>query len=192
MKKTVFVILFCLLGFGGLQAQKVALGLKTGVNLASIGGDAAETFASRTGFHIGAFAGLKFGKIGLQPELLFSLQGAQGEDDSNIKINTSYVNVPILLKVYIIKGLNVQLGPQFGVLLDVNQEGGLAIDFEEAYRGADISGCFGAGLELGKVNIMARYTLGLNDITQEDVIVGFEEYRANNQVFQLSIGYSFL
>ncbi|MFN3840289.1 MAG: hypothetical protein ACK4RF_06245, partial [Cyclobacteriaceae bacterium] len=62
------------------QAQ-VALGIKAGVNLASIDANVDNT-SNITAFHGGAFALFKLTKIGIQPELLFSQQGSSIKDVS--------------------------------------------------------------------------------------------------------------
>ena len=54
-------------------------------------------------------------KVGIQADLLYSQQGA--EFDAG-EFDLSYVNIPVVLKYYLVQGLNIQAGPQFGFVVD--------------------------------------------------------------------------
>lgn len=155
-------------------SQGVDLGIKFGANFATISD--ASGLDNKTGFHAGAFAALKFNdNIALQGELLFSEQGAKFAPGD---FNLDYVNVPIIVKYYLVQGLNIQLGPQFGFLVNDNIEG---IDQENM----DISAVMGLGFDLPLgLRIDVRYNLGLTDIVKNS--------DGKNQVISIAIGYSFL
>jgi hypothetical protein len=60
----------------------------------------------------------------IQPELLYAQQGTKislsyevtnSHYKSNLDLN--YLNIPVMLKYYVLKGLTVQAGPQIGILL---------------------------------------------------------------------------
>jgi hypothetical protein len=184
MKK--LCILTLLVAVAGMaSAQSIALGLKGGLNYAQLGGT--DFKDSRTGFHGGAFFQAKVSKFAIQPEVLFSAQGATFDagpgDDIRTKID--YVNVPIILKTYLIAGLNLQLGPQFGFVMGKKLDGNGDGISKDDIKDKDISLALGAGwdLPLG-LSIDARYNLGLTEITENDNLAA-----ARNQVFQISVGY---
>jgi carbohydrate-selective porin OprB len=156
------------------HGQGIDLGIKFGANFASIS-DAGE-LDSKTGFHAGAFAAFKFNdKIALQGEVLYSQQGAKFAPGD---FNLDYVNVPIIVKYYLIQGLNIQLGPQFGVLVNDNFED---VDPETM----DISAVMGVGYDLPfGFRIDGRYNLGFTDIVKNS--------DGKNQVISIALGYSFL
>src|SRR3982750_2148680 len=119
MKKSnlfLYVFVGALLCSTGAFAQgEFALGIKGGLNFANVNtSSAGATYDARTGYNAGAFMLLKFGKIGVQPEVLFSQQGTKvkyygGSFDQNF----SYVNIPVIVKLYTVAGINIQVGPQF-------------------------------------------------------------------------------
>ena len=96
-------LLFILLFVSQLNhAQDIDFGVKLGANFATL--NDASNASNKTGFVGGVFANLKFGKIGIQPELLYSQQGAEFDA---FDFDLNYINVPVMLKYYLIGGLNV-------------------------------------------------------------------------------------
>ncbi|NOT76244.1 MAG: PorT family protein [Cyclobacteriaceae bacterium] len=174
------------------QAQ-LALGIKGGLNFANISGDAGTTYDGRTGYHAGAFFLAKFGKIGLQPEVIFSQQGTSIKyNGGSLENNFSYVNIPIILKLYLVGGVNLQAGPQFGFLtsakgdtFDINGNK-ITQDIKDNVKSSDVSIGLGAGWDLPfGLTIDARYNLGITDNANSGG-------SAKNQVFQLSAGFKLL
>lgn len=170
-----FVLLFSLHS----KAQEIDFGLKAGANFSTL--TDASGLSNKTGFLAGAFLGVKFSdKFALQPELLYSQQGAEfnlGDFDLN------YVNVPVVVKYYIVQGLNLQAGPQFGFLVDdnISDVSGNIRDSESF----DLSGIIGAGYDLPLgLRIDARYHFGFTDV--------FDSASGKNGVFSVALGYSFL
>lgn len=194
MKKLNFTMLVVGLLFassGAFAQGEFAIGIKGGLNFANINtSSAGETYNSRTGFNAGAFLLLKFGKVGIQPEVLFSQQGTKLKyNGASIDQNFSYVNIPIIVKLYTIAGINIQVGPQFGFLTNsptaqTIQAGGSSVTVDQAYKKSDVSAALGLGWDLPfGLTVDGRYNLGLtkvNDDAGPDV---------KNQVWQLSVGY---
>lgn len=171
MKKIIFLILLVLFTTKSFS-QGVDLGIKVGANFASLTDDV-ET---RTGLNFGGFATIKFNdKIALQGDLLYSQQGAELLDIG--KVDLDYMNVPVVLKYYLVKKLNIQVGPQFGFLVnddDLNTES------------MDIAGVVGLGLDLPLgFRIDGRYNFGLTEIFPD--VSGLK-----NNVLSLSVGWSIL
>ena len=180
-------------------AQDLGLGLKAGLNLASINTDEDFDYGTNTGFHVGAFANLKVSdKFGIQPELIYSKQGAQADLELfGVKIestvNTSYLNIPVMANFYLIDGLSINVGPQVGLLLSAEAESdGEEQDIKDEYKSLAIAAGAGLTYELPMgLSIAARYNLGLTDITEdyEDPDFGTIEDKSTNQVIQVSVGY---
>lgn len=171
MKKIIFLILLVLFTTKSFS-QGVDLGIKVGANFASLTDDV----KTRTGLNFGGFATIKFNdKIALQGDLLYSQQGAELLDIG--KVDLDYMNVPVVLKYYLVKKLNIQVGPQFGFLVnddDLNTES------------IDIAGVVGLGLDLPLgFRIDGRYNFGLTEIFPD--VSGLK-----NNVLSLSVGWSIL
>jgi len=165
-----------------LLAQGIDFGVKAGVNFASISD--ASGLSNRTGFTGGVFAGGRFGdKFGIQGELLYSQQGAEFELGN---FNLDYVNIPILARYFLVQGLNIQAGPQFGILVNDDAQtliGEIVNDI--GTNNFDISGIVGVGYDLPLgLRVSGRYQFGLNDVS--------DEANGKNSVVTLAVGYSFL
>jgi hypothetical protein len=195
MKKLFLIaILAVTVSVASAQVQ-VAIGLKAGPNFSSINTDATagQNYKSRTGFHGGAFVNVKLTKIAIQPEILFSQQGSTVKINSqNYDQNFNYINVPIMVKLYLAAGLNLQLGPQFGFVSlaeaptydQVNQKWTVQ-DVKDEVKKFDLSAAMGAGWDLPfGLTVDARYNLGLSKINEKSAAPA-----AKNQVYQVSIGY---
>lgn len=182
------------------QAQ-VAIGIKGGPNFATIDtkSSAGENYKNRAGFHGGAFVLIKAAKIGIQPEVIFSQQGSKVEINSqNFESNFSYLNIPIILKLYTVAGINLQAGPQFGFITSAKTP--IQDQFGGTYRVEDVkdkmkSSDFTLGLGLGwdlpfGLTLDARYNLGLSKIY--DDAPANQSNDAKNQVFQFSLGYKLI
>jgi hypothetical protein len=178
-----------------LNAQ-AAFGIKGGLNLTALKIDDPEaSYDSRTGFHAGVFLRGKFGKVGLQPEVLFFTQRGEGSFSGFDKVEESftYLSIPVILKFYPVGGLNLQLGPQFGFLIDGEQTRQLGLiktthDIKEAYKSSDVSISLGAGYDAGfGLNIDFRYNIGVMDINNEA-----NGEPAKSRIFLVSLGWNFL
>ena len=174
-------ILFILTAFltTSVLSQQIDLGIKAGANFATI--TDATGLSNRTGFLIGVFAGVKFGdKLGIQGDLLYSQQGA----NSNPKdINLNYINVPIVLKYYLVQGFNLQAGLQFGFIVDDNIK--VVLGNVIKAESFDLAGVLGLGYDFPfGIRIEGRHNFGLTDI--------FNNADGKNSVTSIAIGYSFL
>ena len=175
------------LSTGAFAQAQIAIGIKAGPNFATINADdPGTTYKNRTGYHFGAFGLIKLTKIGIQPEILFSQQGTKVKVDGNdFESNFSYINIPIILKLYTIAGINLQAGPQFGFLSKAEIDDDDAKDF---VKSSDVSLALGAGWDLPfGLTLDARYNLGLSDIND-----GISEDKVKNQVWQISVGYKLI
>src|SRR5690554_996724 len=188
MRKLFFIVLIGILGVEVSSAQELDLGLKAGANFSNFSDTKGLDMSSKTGFQVGAFAAIRMGNIAIQPELLYSQQGAKFDHN---KINMDYVNVPVMFKYYLFQGLNIQAGPQFGFIVDDNVKNSISSGAEA--REFDVSGLVGIGLDLPfGFCLDGRYNFGLSDSiksTSEGVNL---INPGKNSVFTVSVGYSFL
>jgi hypothetical protein len=196
MKKITLGILLLFAVSSAFAQIQLAVGLKAGPNFSSINTDASagENYKGRTGFHGGAFVLIKATKIGVQPEFIFSKQGAKFTFNSQeYESNYDYFNIPVIVKLYLAAGLNLQVGPQFGFLTAVDgnvvkdtgtQQEAVALAKDE-FKKSDLSAAFGLGWDLPfGLTIDARYNLGLSKIQDNPDLDA-----TKNQVFQVSLGY---
>jgi hypothetical protein len=201
MKKTILVLAATLVLFTAQQSfaqMQLAVGIKAGPNFANINTDESATanYKNRTGFHGGAFLLIKATKIGIQPEVIFSQQGSKVTINSqDYESNFSYINVPIIIKLYTVAGINIQAGPQFGFVnkaeTPIRDEitGITSVkDAKDRVKNTDITAALGLGWDLPfGLTIDARYNLGLSKIFDEAPSQQTED--AKNQVIQVSVGY---
>jgi hypothetical protein len=204
MKKIIITLFFASVSLFSFSQTQFAIGIKAGPNFANIDTDASagEIYETRTGWHAGAFLQIRGEKVGFQPEVIFSQQGQKfqySSTDPSLERNFSYVNIPLVVKLYTVAGLNLQVGPQFGFLTSAEQEdfstpGGDAIteeDIKNDMKKMDFSLALGVGWDLPfGLTIDGRYNWGLSDnddgvITNSGVSVG----QIKNQVWQISVGY---
>lgn len=217
MKKLLLFAAFAAFTFTAANAQsEFRIGFKGGANFASVGGDFTDNYDGRISFHLGGLVEIPISdKFAVQPELLYSSQGAKSEYDDSFgdsivigkeKLKLDYINIPIMAKYYIIDGLSVEAGPQFGVLISAKNEYEISDfrgdesgddDVKDLYKTLDISFGFGGSYRLNNgLFFSARYVLGISDITNEDDLgdfgpFGIEAFKQRNSVIQLSAGFSF-
>jgi hypothetical protein len=157
-------------------SQEIDLGLKLGANFATLGD--LQQFDNEIGFVGGAYLDLKFGKFGIQPELLYSQQDGQFDITA---FDLNYVNIPVMFKFYIVGGLNLQLGPQFGILVNDSIPDSISQSVET--ESFDLAGTAGLGLDLPLgLRANARYVFNVeNDFETANFTDGF---------FTLSLGFN--
>lgn len=182
MKKLIVGVLMLFIGTAAIS-QELDLGVKAGVNFANISD--VDNLSSKTGFQAGIFAGIKFtDKVGVQADVLYSQQGAEFDFG---KFDVNYINIPIVLKYYLVQGLNVQAGPQFGFVLDddiYNDNFGVH-SVEGNAEKSDVSAVVGAGYDFPfGIRLDARYNFGFTDVLKDG--------KSKNNVFSVALGYSFL
>jgi hypothetical protein len=163
----------------------IGIGIKGGLNFAGVTDPQGFEFDNRTGILVGAYVPIMFNKgFGIQPEIIFSSQGAKFESDVS-KYN--YVNIPLLLQWRFLKIIKLQVGPQIGFLTSAEVDGN---DVAEFLKDTDLSLAFGAEVLL-PLGLMAgaRYNLGLTDIND-----GFPTIDDNiqNRVLQLYVGFKLI
>jgi hypothetical protein len=183
MKKFFFIAfsLITISSFSQAMDCNCNYGIKAGANFASITN--ASGLSNRTGFLVGIFGGVKLSDmVIIQGDLLYSQQGAEFDSE---KIDLSYINIPIVIKYFVVGGLNIQAGPQFGFIVDDNINEVFEDIVEPETETFDFTGVVGLGYDFPmKIKVEARYNFGLTDI--------FTNADGKNSVASLTLGYSFL
>lgn len=180
MKKHFFLAaLLALVAFSS-QAQLLKIGMKAGLNYANFSGTSIQTDAI-TSYHAGLVSEIKLlEKFAIQPELLYTTQGATYENaGSEFKNELGYIAIPVLAKIYLSKSISLELGPQASFLL--SEKNNFDVEDPNTFEFA-----IDAGLSLKitkSIFIQGRYVLGLTDISPNA--------DAKNSVFQLSAGLMF-
>ncbi len=112
---------------------------------------------SETGFYIGALADIAFSeRFHLQPEVTYGSAG-----------DLSFVYVPVIAKVYVFKGFNVQFGPQFNFNSNISEIKDLLADliaednedrFTDSLKSSGFDIAFGLGYDINdRFALQARY-----------------------------------
>jgi opacity protein-like surface antigen len=195
MKKVLTLLILITAGsslFAQSWSDKFQFGIKGGANFATVAGDDFDSPDSRTSFYAGLVAEAPLTEaLSIQPEVFYSGQGFDLNDNSDgtdAEYQIDYIQVPILLKVYLVDGLNIQAGPQFG--FKVNEE----VEFQPTNDGGDIDTDavrdfdfqLTSGLEYKFAEsffIQARYTYGFSEL--------IEDTDVHNSYFSAGIGYMF-
>jgi len=222
MRRLLVVFAGCvlfLLPKGSSAQLKMEVGAKAGMNIAGLGLSsdgklAGVNYNGRVGFHLGAYGLIRKGKLGVQPEIVYSQQGQTYNTPNyhGLRSNLGYINVPIVFKYYPVGGLSIQAGPQFGLLVaakgDLIQtvysngasslgQASLDQDLKSYLNSTDFSIVFGAGLDLPwGLNLTFRYNYGVSNInkypggnssggTTEGPL--FSVAKTQNQVIQISL-----
>lgn len=198
MKKNLLTAVVAVMCVGGAFAQ-LSMGPKVGLNVSSLTGDGTNY---RAGVNVGVFANYRINNLlAIQPEFLYSMQGAAFDDVPVLtetlesSYTSHYIDIPVLLKVYPWRGLNVQVGPQFGFCVDDEYKLKLAgkelssddlkkYGYDQSARTFDFAIALGLGYEFDfGMTIDARYNFGLTNI--------YEKGDAKNTLLMISLGYEF-
>ncbi|MBS7255638.1 porin family protein [Flavobacterium branchiicola] len=190
--KKIILSAIAVMAFAFTNAQETRFGVKGGLNITSFAGGNYYDANSLVGFQVGGFAEIKvIERLSIQPELLFSTQGAQlkfGNSDFDTKLN--YINVPVLAKFYITKQFTAEAGPQLGFLVSAKSEGE---DVKDGFKSVDTGFNFGVGYNFtDNFSVNARYTVGLSNIADNDAETWDDYYDSpKNSVFAVTLGYKF-
>jgi opacity protein-like surface antigen len=185
--KKLFFAAAAVFAFGMTNAQEARFGAKGAVNFATITGQ--DGAKNKVGFAIGGFAEIKVSdKFAVQPELMYSIQGAKSEGGS---LELNYINIPVMGKFMVTEEISLQAGPQLGILMSATakSDAGGSNDFKDQTKGIDFGLNFGAGYNIGEdMMIDLRYNLGLSQIEKE---LASGQTASKNAVIQLGFGYKF-
>ncbi len=196
-------VLVCLLTlvWGSIaSAQGLSFGARAGINIAEASFDSdadGPDTSARIGIVSGGFVTIPLVSwLELQPEVLYSQKGAGfNEEGIDSSVRLDYVEFPILARVsrrgsglqYYIAG-----GPSLAVRVRARARadfGGATeeIDISDEVETTDFGVAFGGGIELGRLVVDARYTLGLKDVDKDDT----DAVKVTNRAFSFTAGVRF-
>ena len=145
MKKQIILLFALATSFAALSQNKVAVGVKAGINNSSFKGDAAKslngilentngivTTQGKTAFFGGLYADIPLGgNFSFEPGVQYAQKGYDIKGSYDIKnldflalnakasLISNYIDMPVLLKANI-EGLQIFAGPQFSYLVNSN------------------------------------------------------------------------
>ena len=167
---------------------------KVGVTLATISSDDSK-------FKFGMAAGIE-GQyqlnnwFGLSAAVMYSQQGAKAKN-YDLKLNTEYINIPVMAKFYVTKGLSLNVGLQPGFMTKAKAKGdGRTIDVKSNCNKVDFSIPMSIAYEFENgLTFEARYTTGLTNVGKDVFDSTYSSwdkaYQNKNEVFMLTVGYKF-
>jgi hypothetical protein len=192
MKTRLTVLIICVLIAQASMAQ-FHIGIKGGANIGKIQGRSFKDEFSY-GYNAGGFVNIGLGLFSIQPEVLFNqytstldsnykdiYRNVINSRQSKVKLN--YLTIPILLDFKFLGPVHIQMGPQYGILLDQNKN--LLQNGREAFKKGDFSMVGGTQLNIGKLRVSGRYIIGLNNVNDID-----NQYKWKNQAIQVSVGFA--
>lgn len=170
-------------------SQGLKLGIKGGATLNKITGKSfKEQFTF--GYHIGGFATIGLGNtLAIQPEVMFNQVNVDSSSSFSAiyqfnkvgKVKLNYLTIPLLLNINANKFVTLQVGPQFGVLM--NKSKTLVQNGKDAFKGGDFSMLGGLQLNISHFRLYGRYAIGLNNLNDID-----NREKWKGQSVQLGIG----
>ncbi|MEO6187900.1 MAG: porin family protein [Ginsengibacter sp.] len=191
MKTRLIIVAICMFISPAVFSQSFTIGIKGGANLNKLTGKSFKDEFS-FGYHIGGYVAAGGAKLYVQPEVLFNqVNQDTASDFSQIyqfrqvdKIKLNYLTIPILLGYRLNKVVSLQVGPQFGILLDQNKD--LLQNGEDAFKSGGFSLVGGIQLGFSKVNVYGRYVGGMTNL---DNVGDKDSWKLN--AIQLGIGIGF-
>jgi hypothetical protein len=186
MKTLLFAV--SMLASAAAFSQDFQFGVKGGVNISNYTGGDFENSAI-VGFHGGVIVGLMLGDhFSIQPEALFSAQGAKikGVSNNEEKFKVSYITLPVLAKYRFTGGFYIEAGPQVGFKLDESIPDNTIENFAEDL---DLSIAAGIGYHspIG-LGIGARYNAGLSKVGNFDASTADPDFK--NSTLQFFVFYT--
>lgn len=183
MRKFSLLVLLSVLSSAAF-AQSFSIGPKAGLNISNYTGSDIETDA-RVGYHLGGIMNFGIGKVfSIQPEVLFSTQGAKIDNGAQRDFRINYVAVPVMFKFRARGGFYFEFGPQASFKTNENIPDQTIDHFA---KNLDLAGAVGLGYQAGfGLGIGARYIAGFSKVGDFDQSAAMNP-DLKNSVIQLSV-----
>lgn len=170
------------------SAAPFTFGVKAGLNVSTISGGDSK---SKAGFYAGGFMNIPVASsFSVQPEVLYNGVGAKADGMSDVKVNLSYISVPVMFQYNATPEFYLEAGPQFSFLVDSKiKYQSVSVKANDYIKTFD----FGIGIGAGyfftpHIGVNARYVAGVTDIGKK---LGGDQPEGKNNVFQVGLAYKF-
>ncbi|UZR96412.1 porin family protein [Chondrinema litorale] len=209
-----FTIICLLLLAINVKAQDVfpksSFGLKAGVNLNSWTNEFPfytyegqelypDDWETTYGFHFGAVVNIRLSQlVAIEPGIMYTMKGTglyaeAGNTRAEATVESNYLDIPFLLRLYVSDGFNLFVGPQMGYHLNSAYDltvGDISIvekeDISNDINELDFAGVLGLGYEFESgFNINISGELGFNTVD------GYDYLDTYNRTIRFSMGYLF-
>ena len=222
MIKKLFAIGIFTLTINNIINAQVTYGVRSGINYAKWQGEDLQIIEDlidktdgyivtkgRTGMHIGGYVHIPLSEtFAFEPGLAYSKKGYSLKGDFQIpvlkylginaraQVQSHYIDIPLLIRANVYKGLNVYAGPQVSYLVrsTLNAKIGVlgitlfnrGVGITERFNKIDMGLTGGVGYQFENgLNVQAGYDYGLSKLDKND------NYSAYNRVVKVSVGFSF-
>jgi len=208
MKKILIILSIVILALPVEAQRKTVLGITGGANFSSLSSKEWKESDRKVGFYLGILADIPLtNKISIQSELLYATYGADvivwtAPRLSEIEYSFDYIQIPIVGKLEIYRGLSIEIGPAFNFLvrekgyrpgsMNIVDEDGNIIrnqkDIDPHGSKFEFSGLVGVSYKLSKSWVVsARYTQGLTNAFNSQS--SWDD--AKNNAFRFGLGFIF-
>ena len=222
MKGKIFLSMMSTLLFMNVINAQISYGIRAGANFSKWQGDdlqIVEDLVEKTdgylvtkgltGFHAGGYVNIPISEtFSFEPGLEYSKKGYSIKGDLKIdalkflavnagaQVQQHYIDIPLVLKANVVKGLQVYAGPQVSYLVrsTLNAKVGVlgislfnkGFGITERFNKVDLGLTGGIGYQFGNgINLRAGYDYGLSKLDKND------NYAAYNRVVKVSVGFTF-
>ncbi len=202
MKKIVLLAIATIMGASASFAQ-LSFGVKAGFSATNYWGEDVN-HGMKPSYEAGLVLEYKFNnKFAVAPEVLFASQGGKMtseksvlgiKSEGDLTFNTNYINVPVMLKYYVVPSFAIDFGPQVGFNVYSKTTGSGSIAGVSGSKTADLkdkTNTVDFGLGLGatysvtdNLFVQARYTMGFTKVFDGDADI------KNGNIF-VGLGYKF-
>jgi hypothetical protein len=166
--KKICVVVFIIVGFSANAQSKFKIGAAGGANIANFSNQNSSGFSSVLGLNSGLIFEVKLPVIiGFEADFLYSMKGSSLKFASFDQVITSeyslrYIDIPVVVKIYLFKVTNIQLGLQYSHLLEANLDiDEFTWDVKDLFDFADLSVVLGLGIDANRLHFSARYNYGV-------------------------------
>lgn len=179
MRKLLFVTAIAVMRLTTMNAQEIKFGAKAGLNFATFSDNTTNEFDITSDITMGVLAEFSISeKFSFQPEILYSGQGTSSAI-------LTYINVPLIGKYEVLKGFNLEAGPQIGFLLSA-KDNDTDVSIKDEFTNVAVGVGFGLEYQFNnRLFFNTRYHLGISNI------IDIEGASSRNRFLQVSIGYFF-
>jgi hypothetical protein len=185
-------------------SQKLAFGIKGGLNLSNVYDSKGEEFTAdaKLGLAAGAFLSIPIGEfLGIQPEVLVSQKGFQATgrilgSAYSFTRTTTYLDVPLLVAIKPFEYVTILVGPQYSFLMkqkDVFENALTTIEQESLIENENIRKntlCFTGGADINLNSLVLGARVGW-DMLNNNGNGTSATPRYKNVWYQATIGFRF-